>query len=80
MSKKGAAPGKGARASTGGDGAFTKGISRRATLLELKGLAEVRAKCQVQRGGPGAVTAEGRPLLKVGHTGDICKEGGGREA
>lgn len=34
-------------------------------MSELKGLVEVRARCQAARGGAGSVSGEGRPLLKV---------------
>lgn len=43
--------------------------ARRASVSELKGLVEIRARSQAMRAGAGAVTAEGRPLLKVG--GDV---------
>lgn len=61
---KGAKKGENSDSKGGAAGGSTAG-SRRANVSELKGLVEVRARCQALRAGAGAVTAEGRPLLQV---------------
>lgn len=68
--KKGDATAGGSSGAGGGGGGVAG--ARRANVSELKGLVEVRAACQAARGGAGAVTAEGRPLLRVGCLLSVC--------